>query len=72
MGMTASPGMTDLREVDLYRQTGGMLAENRIFINILHFLNLQGLDVLGELSLKVGDGEIGWHIKALLTRRSSR
>ena len=25
-----------------------------------------------ELSLKVGDGEIGWHIKALLTRRSSR
>jgi len=25
-----------------------------------------------ELSLKVGDGGIGWHIKALLTRRSSR
>ena len=25
-----------------------------------------------ELSLKVGDGEIGWHIKALFTRRSSR
>ena len=25
-----------------------------------------------ELSLEVGDGEIGWHIKALLTRRSSR
>jgi hypothetical protein len=34
------------------------------------------LQVLGaaaeELSLKVGDGEIGWHIKALFTRRSSR
>jgi hypothetical protein len=28
--------------------------------------------VLLELSLKVGDGGIGWHIKALLTRRSSR
>lgn len=27
---------------------------------------------IAELSLKVGDGEIGWHIKALLTRRSSR
>ena len=25
-----------------------------------------------ELWLKVGDGEVGWHIKALLTRRSSR
>ena len=24
-----------------------------------------------ELSLKVGDGEIGWHIKALLARRRS-
>ena len=25
-----------------------------------------------ELWLKVGDGGIGWHIKALLTRRRSR
>ena len=25
-----------------------------------------------ELSLKVGDGGIGWHIEALFTRRSSR
>ena len=28
--------------------------------------------IIRELWLKVGDGEIGWHIKALLTRRSSR
>ena len=28
--------------------------------------------VVPELSLKVGDVGIGWHIKALLTRRSSR
>jgi hypothetical protein len=27
---------------------------------------------LTELSLKVGDGGIGWHFKALFTRRSSR
>jgi hypothetical protein len=44
--------------------------ENR---NALADLNGYWIDRFhDELSLKVGDGEIGWHIKALFTRRSSR
>lgn len=40
--------------------------------SILRLTHQQGLSIREELSLKVGDGGIGWHIKALLTRRSSR
>ncbi len=39
----------DMRVVDMYRRDGDKLAENWIFIDILHFLNMQGLDVLGRL-----------------------
>ena len=49
MGMTASPGAADMRVVDLYREEAGKLSENWIFIDILHFLNMQGLDVLGRM-----------------------
>ncbi len=50
MGLPAS-GKTsaDMRVVDLYRRDGDKLAENWIFIDILHFLNMQGLDVLGRI-----------------------
>ncbi len=48
MGMTASPAPADMRVVDLYRAEGGKLSENWIFIDILHFLNMQGLDVLAR------------------------
>jgi len=50
MGMTASPGPADMRVVDLYRREGNKLAENWIFIDILHYLNMQGLDVLGRMA----------------------
>jgi hypothetical protein len=50
MGMTAGPGPSDMRVVDLYREENGKLAENWIFIDILHYLNLQGLDVLGRMA----------------------
>lgn len=50
MGMTASPGMADMRVVDLYREADGKLAENWIFIDILHYMNMQGLDVLGRMA----------------------
>ena len=50
MGMTASPNMADMRVVDLYREQDGLLAENWIFIDILHYLNMQGLDVLGRMA----------------------
>ena len=39
----------DMRVVDIYRRDGDKLAENWIFIDILHFLNQQGLDVLARL-----------------------
>lgn len=42
-------GHADMRVVDIYRRDGDRLAENWVFIDMLHFLNMQGLDVLGRL-----------------------
>ena len=50
LGLTASSQEADMRIVDLYRRDGDKLAENWIFIDILHFLNMQGVDVLARLS----------------------
>ena len=50
MGMTASPKPADMRVVDIYRASGDKLAENWIFIDMLHWLNMQGLDVLGRMA----------------------
>ena len=44
------PGPSEMRVVDLYREHDGKLAENWIFIDILHYLALQGLDVLGRMA----------------------
>ena len=46
--MPASDRSTEMRVVDIYRRDGDKLAENWIFIDLLHFLHLQGLDVLGR------------------------
>ena len=40
----------DMRVVDMYRRDGDKLAENWIFIDVLHYLKMQGVDVLGELA----------------------
>ncbi len=50
MGLPGNPVPADMRVVDMYRREGDKLAENWIFIDILHFLNMQGLDVLGRLA----------------------
>jgi len=50
LGMTASPNFADMRVVDLYREENGKLSENWIFIDILHYLNMQGLDVLARMA----------------------
>ena len=50
LGMTAGPGPSEMRVVDLYREQDGKLAENWIFIDILHYLAVQGLDVLGRMA----------------------
>ncbi len=49
MGMPASDRPADMRIVDLYRRDGDKLAENWIFIDLLHFFAMQGLDILGRV-----------------------
>ena len=57
MGMPAGPGPADMRVVDMYRVEDGKLAENWIFIDLLHFLFMQGLDVLGRMAaVRAGGG----------------
>lgn len=46
MGMTGSDQPADMRVVDIYRRQGDKLAENWIFIDMLYFLHMQGLDIL--------------------------
>lgn len=48
MGLPAGTP-AEMRVVDLYRRDGDKLAENWIFIDMLHFLSMQGLDVLGRM-----------------------
>jgi predicted ester cyclase len=51
MGLPANGQSTaDMRVVDIYRRDGEKLAENWIFIDMLHFLNMQGLDVLARIA----------------------
>ncbi len=46
LGMTAGAAPADMRVVDMYRAENDQLVENWIFIDLLHYLNMQGLDVL--------------------------
>jgi hypothetical protein len=51
LGLPATGTATaDMRVVDIYRRERDKLAENWVFIDILHFLNMQGLDVLGRMA----------------------
>ncbi|WP_299653512.1 ester cyclase [uncultured Tateyamaria sp.] len=54
MGLPPSGRKADMRVVDIYRRDGDKLAENWVFIDILHFLNMQGLDVLAQLDVRKG------------------
>ena len=49
MGMPANDRPSDMRIVDLYRREGDLLAENWIFIDLLHFFAMQGIDILERL-----------------------
>jgi len=53
MGLPAS-GAADMRVVDVYRREGDKLAENWVFIDLLHWLSLQGLDVLQRMRQQLG------------------
>ena len=49
MGLPASDRGGEMRIVDMYRREGDTLAENWIFIDMLHFCHTLGLDVLGRI-----------------------
>ena len=49
LGMPPYHDYADMRVVDIYRREGDKLAENWIFIDMLHFLNMQGQDILKQI-----------------------
>ena len=55
MGMPATDTRGEFRVIDMYRRSGDKLAENWIFIDILHFWKSQGVDILGRAT----DGSLG-------------
>ncbi len=46
MGLPASERPTEMRVVDMYRRAGNKLAENWVFIDMLHYLLPLGVDLL--------------------------
>ena len=50
MGVPAQDSNADMRVVDIYRREGKKLAENWIFIDMLHFLKMQDIDILAEIA----------------------
>ena len=48
MGMPATGTPADMRVIDIYRRAGDKLTENWIFIDLLHFWNMQGVDILAR------------------------
>lgn len=46
LGLPGSGHPADMRVVDIYRRAGDRLAENWVFIDLLDYLRMQGLDVL--------------------------
>ncbi len=46
MGMPATPGRIEFRVIDFYRREGDKLAENWIFIDLLHVWAQHGVDIL--------------------------
>lgn len=50
MGMPATGKPGDMRVIDMYRREGDKLAENWIFIDLLHFWNQQGVDILERMA----------------------
>lgn len=49
MGMPASDTPGEMRVIDIYRRAGDKLAENWIFIDLLHFWKTQGVDILERM-----------------------
>lgn len=50
MGVPGNDVRADMRVVDIYRRDGEKLAENWVFIDMLHFLKMQGVDILARIA----------------------
>lgn len=48
MGMPATDTPAEFRVIDIYRRDADKLAENWIFIDLLHFWNMQGINILAR------------------------
>ncbi|MFN3146389.1 MAG: ester cyclase [Paracoccaceae bacterium] len=55
MGRAPTGKVGEFRVIDIYRRAGGKLAENWVFIDLLHFWRQQGWDVLAETTGWRGD-----------------
>jgi hypothetical protein len=56
LGLPGNEVRADMRVVDVYRRDGDKLSENWVFIDLLHYLSMQGLDILGRLRELQGAG----------------
>jgi predicted ester cyclase len=50
MGMPATGKSGEFRVIDIYRRAGDKLAENWIYIDLLHFWKTQGVDILARIT----------------------
>ena len=50
MGRAATGIRSEFRVIDIYRRAGDKLAENWIFIDLLHFWKQQGVDILANMT----------------------
>ena len=50
MGFPATNKVGEFRVIDIYRRSQNKLAENWIFIDLLHFWKQQGLDILYQIA----------------------
>lgn len=50
MGRAATGMRSEFRVIDIYRRAGDKLAENWVFIDLLHFWKQQGIDILADLT----------------------
>ncbi|WP_025313438.1 nuclear transport factor 2 family protein [Roseicyclus elongatus] len=58
MGLPATDRLAEFRVIDIYRREGDKLAENWVFIDMLHMLKTQGVDVLGRMAKIAGSAPI--------------
>lgn len=49
MGVPGNDFRTEMRVADIYRREGDKLAESWTFIDMLHFMKMQGVDILAEI-----------------------